>query len=350
MIYAEQPATPVFTSSLDDFTFRITGDKAAVKITCYERDVIDEVYFPVNGDITITDLGMLLADVVRHPLAAVMTINITEYENDDVISTWNSGNVNVYYAMVDVQTTAANFTDNHFLTIMLGEKVTALGRKEYLHAIGNESSAGEVACVFFKSGEVSELQIKTDILPVRSTNGVSTFDVSPDLFTAAEYGTLLGYSVKVGKRVQDFVLDLNNPSSAPVLLFTNSFGCQEFIYCTGRHEACPEYSRSSAVINGKKRNYHIEETRVFKADTGVLTTAMANWADDLFRSDEVYLFVDGMPGKEIVITESESERISDEDELPRFTFSYQYSQRIHNVLQLEHAGRIFDNTFDLTFN
>jgi hypothetical protein len=36
--------------------------------------------------------------------------------------------------------------------------------------------------------------------------------------------------------------------------------------------------------------------------------------------------------------------------MPRFTFSYQYAQRIQNVLQMDRVGRIFDNTFDHTFN
>ena len=55
-------------------------------------------------------------------------------------------------------------------------------------------------------------------------------------------------------------------------------------------------------------------------------------------------------GKEVVITDSKSELSNDDDELPRFTFSYQYAQRIQNVLQMNRVGRIFDNTFDHTFN
>lgn len=105
------------------------------------------------------------------------------------------------------------------------------------------------------------------------------------------------------------------------------------------------------------RNYRIEETRTFRADTGILTTAMAGWAEDLFRSDEVYVVnvIDGEitsrdGGKLVVITDSKSERNNEFDCMPRFTFSYQYAQRIHNVLQLNRVGRIFDNTFDRTFN
>ena len=102
------------------------------------------------------------------------------------------------------------------------------------------------------------------------------------------------------------------------------------------------------------RNYRIKETRVFEANTGVLTVPMANWVDELFRSQSVYIvnFVDGFAhvGKEVVITDSKSDNSNDDDFMPSFTFSYQYAQRVQNVLQLDRAGRIFDNTFDNTFN
>ena len=55
-------------------------------------------------------------------------------------------------------------------------------------------------------------------------------------------------------------------------------------------------------------------------------------------------------GKEVVITDSKSDRSNDDAELPRITFTYQYAQRNHNVLQLYREGRIFDNTFDDTCN
>ena len=92
---------------------------------------------------------------------------------------------------------------------------------------------------------------------------------------------------------------------------------------------------------------------MFKADTGILSFTMANWVDELFRSMNVHIvtFKNGNPnvGKEVIITDSKSEYDNKPTSLPRFTFSYQYAQRNHNVLNMERAGRIFDNTFDNTF-
>ena len=94
----------------------------------------------------------------------------------------------------------------------------------------------------------------------------------------------------------------------------------------------------------------MQEERNFKANTGWLTTDMADWADELFRSQEVYLWVDGQCGREVVITDSTSIISNEDSDMPSFDFTYQYSQRLHNVMQRTHAGRIFDNTFDHTFN
>ena len=132
-------------------------------------------------------------------------------------------------------------------------------------------------------------------------------------------------------------------------MFTNSFGCQETFYCTGTHEVDPQFSRSASLIGGKYRNYLIDENRVFSANTGVLNVPMSMWADDLFRSREVYLLEDNIPGKEITITESDSKRTNDYEAMYIYTFKYRYAQRNHNILHLPKSGRIFDFTFDNTF-
>ena len=80
---------------------------------------------------------------------------------------------------------------------------------------------------------------------------------------------------------------------------------------------------------------------------------MAHLAEDLLRSDEVYLFRDYAQDKEITFTDSKSERTNEDDDLAEFTFSYQYAQRVQNVIfrtVSSTSGRIFDDSFDDTFN
>ena len=252
----------------------------------------------------------------------------------------------VIYCAALIDQDAAVFCSGNFLSLLQGRKTTSPGRLEYLHYIGTE--AATVTAVYTDGSSAGFTAEK-----VGGNDDYSTIDVSPAKF-AAEGKTLCAYTVNAGLRSQQFELDLDEPDVAPVLLFTNSFGCQEIAYCLGTHTVSPEFKFSAAYIGVNKRNYDIEETRTFKADTGVLSYPMAFWPNDLFRSDEVQLlnFIDGEPepGKMVVITEVKVEYDNNHDTLPRFTFSYEYAQRNHNVLDTARAGRIFDNTFDHTFN
>lgn len=232
------------------------------------------------------------------------------------------------------------------MSIFDGDRVTAMGRLEYLHFIGGDTPT---ATAEYSDGSTMSFSVE-----VASSNGnFKTVDVSPGQF-ATEGKQLCAYTIEAGARAQRFVIDFNRPDCAPILLFENSFGCDELVYCTGTHTVSPEFNRESAYINKVKKNYKIEENREFKADTGVLTFPAANWLDDLFRSKNVRIvnFYNSEPvvGKEVIITESKSEYTNDIDSLPRFTFTYTYAQRNHNVVDLRRGGRIFDNTFDFTFN
>ena len=54
-------------------------------------------------------------------------------------------------------------------------------------------------------------------------------------------------------------------------------------------------------------------------------------------------------GREVVVSDPKVEYTNEADELPRVTFTIQYAQRNHNVVDTGRAGRVFDNTFDYTF-
>lgn len=55
---------------------------------------------------------------------------------------------------------------------------------------------------------------------------------------------------------------------------------------------------------------------------------MTHFAEDLLRSDEIFLFRDYSQDKQVTITESKAERTNETDDMPEFTFTYQYAQRI----------------------
>lgn len=329
-----------FTSGMPDVTIPGTdGTPQLVTVTCDGEQLLQESLWPINNVITLSDLGELLEPYARKQLVCSVSISADS----------SSSACTVLYAMADVGISAQEFYTGYFLSILMGTKITASGRRELLWYYGSDSAS---VVAEYADGTTGSFSAPT-------AGGSSTYtciDVSPDNFITSGK-SLVAYTVIAGSRRQRFEMDFSEPDCAPILEFYNSFGVWEYIYCTGTHQVGSDFKRSQARVGGKLRNYKIEETRTFKADTGILNTAMANWAEDLFRSDEVYVVnvvngsvQDANGGKEVVLSDSKSDRTNEDDHMPRFTFSYQYAQRIQNVLQMDRVGRIFDNTFDHTFN
>lgn len=335
-----------FSSTIPDLQFAISGDSAVVTISVDDAEIYNEKRFPADGVITLHDLSALVSPYARQSLVINMIIRISEYVADTLAQAI-SGSYDIIYCGADIDIDAGTFCSNYFLSILMGTKETAVGRLEYLHYVGTDKADCRAV---YPDGTTETF----DVVAVGGNDKYTTIDVSPQRFLRSDGEEPDYYTISAGKRMQTFELNHERPDCAPTLLFVNSFGCDELLYCTGVHKVAPTYKRSSSYIAGRLRNYDIEETRTFKADTGVLNTAMANWLDDVLRSDFVCVvnFVEGNPnvGREVVITDSKSEYSNAYDELPRFTFSYQYSQRNHNVLNMGRAGRVFDNTFDRTFN
>lgn len=336
-----------FSSGIPDVEFSITGYRAGVVISVDGAQIYSEHLYPVDGKIALTELDTLLTPYARQSLKVALCIVISEEAEDSSTATSTvTLNADIIYCAADIGTSAADFISSHFLTTLDGEKTTAVNRLEYLHYIGTDTAT---ATAHYDDGSTKAFKL----LPVAGNSKYTTLDVSPGQFVLDGH-VLVCFVIQAGERTFRFSIDFDEPDCAPVLVFDNSFGVEELLYCTGTHTVAPSYKRESGFVGKYNRNYNIRETRTFKADTGILSFTMANWVDELFRSQSIHVvnFRDGNPniGKEILITDSKSEYTNDDDELPRFTFSYEYAQRNHNVVDVLRSGRIFDNTFDNTFN
>jgi hypothetical protein len=331
-----------FSCSIPDVSFASTG-RALVSITIDSELAYEEWLYPSSGTVSVRDLPELVTPYARQRQMVSLAISATDEEGATLFST----QAEVVYCQADFgDVTASSFLSEHFLSILMGTKVTAMGRLEYLHMQGSD----EASC----TATYSDGTTATFAVPVVQRGGAyRSLDVSPDRFTTPGK-VLTRYTINAGRRSQDYEIDLTRPDCAPILVFVNSFGMDELAYCTGIHKVDPTYKRHSTYMGNVRKNYRIDETRAFQADSGPLTVAMANWWDELFRSDSVRVvnIYDGVPnvGKDLLVTDSKSAMSNDDAEIPRFTFTYQYAQRNHNVVQLLRAGRIFDNTFDNTFN
>ena len=344
-----QPAALCFSSVVDDIVFSTNAENGVLvlDLICNGNRVnlLEETMYPsIDRSITISDISSLVEPYAREYLQVQLECSFTDTAGSSSISP-----VTILYSMADVDTTASDFTQNHFLSILDGEKLTALGRAERIHAYGVDTVTVQ-ADVRLSTGQWNTLS--AELHAMDHDGSVYHFDVSPDNVAAllGLSGTLLSYTIEAGSRHQDFrvVEDLVPP--APSLLFINSFGFEELLHCVGTHKKDSKYDRKQARIKGRLKNYRITEERQFGANTGWLNEAMADWADDLFRSESVFLWVNGNPGREVVLSDSKSEITNEDDNMPAFEFTYTYAQRIHNVMQSGRVGRIFDNTFDRTFN
>ena len=342
IVELQYPSEYVFSSALDEIIFTISAETANFCLKMGDEVILDENYVPdASGRVVIHDLQKLIETYLQTNLIESFSYTITEDS-----STFVSRSFIVQYCAAESSLPAQTFMEQYFLSSLMGEKVTSVGRKEFVHLVTTEECTVSALCTYWADGELS-----TDTVTVKEVtdlNKVVTVEVSPSLFEV-EGKQLVKYEIQAGSRSQSYLVDDECLDVAPALVFTNSFGCQETFYCTGTQELEPQFTRSASLIGGKYRNYLVEENRVFSADTGILNVPMSMWADDLFRSREIYLMVDNLPDKEITITESDSKRSNDYDHLFRYTFKYRYAQRNHNILQLPKAGRVFDFTFDNTF-
>ena len=344
----------VFSSSIPTVTAATEETRVHVVVTVAGENIYDERLFPnADGKVEIDDISGMVTVYVRRTLVAELKVmlqeeRVTGRDENETVEKLDAFTLTtqVVYCAALIAESAVDFCRDSFLTLLQGKRETSLGRLEYLHYVGTDEPH---VTARYTDGSTADFTPEK----VAGNANYSTIDVSPAKFKA-EGKTLCSFYVSAGSREQQYELDLDNPDVAPVLLFTNSFGCQEIAYCLGTHTVSPEFKFSAAYVGVNKKNYDIEEVRTFKADTGVLSYPMAFWLNDLFRSDEVQLlnFVDGqpVPGKMVVITDVKAEYDNNHDTLPRFTFSYEYAQKNHNVLDAPRAGRIFDNTFDNTFN
>lgn len=351
----EQPSALCFSSGITDIVFGTNAEKGTLRLDIVhgaEREkVLEETMFAsADGSVSVCDLSSLVEPYARQHLQVTLECSFT-----DDAGTASTDPVTVLFGMADVglePSDAGWFVENHFLTILDGEKLTALGREERLYAYGADSVT-VTADVLMANGQFNTLS--AGLTPFEQVSGtdIYSYDVSAENVSSLiglVGGQLLGYWVEAGSRRQRFRCIEDRVPPAPSLFFVNSFGCYELLHCVGTHKKDSKYDRKATRIFGRLRNYRITEDRQFSANTGWLNVSMADWADDLFRSEKVMLWVNGAPGREVVISDSKSEINNEDDYMPAFEFTYTYAQRIHNVMEPKRAGRIFDNTFDHTFN
>lgn len=347
----------VFSSALENLTFSVIGTRAdyslKFKLRCGNEILLSESYVPdANNEIVIRELSSLIEPYVQDKLISQFEIEADANDFGKLVSSFT-----VIYCKAEVDMFAENFVSRFFLSTLMGDKVTALGQKEYLHLVanaedivsGDEDHIEYKICADYVDNDMNHISYTYEQqmqLNTASTQ-IVTIDASPHNFIKRGM-TLISYKIVVGNRIQTYCVG-KRYDSEPDIAFKNSFGLLETLYFTGTKEDAPEISRSAGYVNGEYRNYHIEENRVVKANTGVIPEAMVCLVDELARSTEAYLIEKGEIGRQITITDSELKRTNDLDSLYSFQITYRLAKRNQNVLKVQLPAKTFDSTFDKTF-
>lgn len=351
-----QPGPLSFTGTMENLVLKSPSAqvRVAIKVTSAygTHEVLNEVYYPdESSTVTIYHPGDLCEPYARQYGSVTAAASIYDITADGVQTAALDVDLGtVLFGNVDPQTDASTFCEHHFLTILMGPKTTALGRKECLSAY----DAGDLTVTAYikKGGDITS--VSGSLSPINTTGKVNDYNVSPDnireVLQLSDGQQLLQYSCQAGVRRQTYDMVMEKVPPAPSLAFLNSFGCWEYIHCTGTHKKSSKFTYSTAVVGDKTRNYDIREQRQLTANTGSLNYAMAEWADELFRSQQVYLCTGGKMGKEVVVSDVKDEVTNEDDNMPSYEFTWMYAQKLHNVIDTETKRlRVFDGTFDYTF-
>lgn len=335
-----------FTPGVPDM--EISTDQTAVEIAVAvtpingtASTIYDETLYAVDGHVFLNDLPSLLRASIEQSLLASVTISVTSDGGSDSVT------FDVRHCNAHLLGAAATVIDGYFLTMAQGRRVTSLHRTEALHYIGNDDVT--VRAVY------DDLSTRTfNLSPEEDDVHVKHVDVSPSLFVDDSIGNLIAYNVTAGCRKQHFDVVRETLQEVVCVNFRNAFGCMEYVYCTGNIEDNSEFSHDTSLINGKLVCYNVDEKTEFTADSGVIPFDSVGLWKDMLRSKETFLadnketpqYSSVMP---IVITEAKPSYNNDDAEMPRFTFKFKPSDT-RAVCDFRQHGRIFDNSFDSTFN
>ena len=333
----------MFSSELSQFVFASASLETEFELRGSGGEtLLSTVYCPgLDGNVTVFGLD--------HIVEASLELGVIG-EFSIIVDGETLAEFSVLRCPVAVENSAQDFIASSFLTSVVNERDTAVGRYECLSVYNPEGlSLDVIASYMGYDGRIAIRQFPEQT-PVESAGGIDYFNVSPIRFNDFTIGELIGMIVTCGARVQKYRVLMAPPQHDPALIFRNCFGCWETIFLCGVKRTDVKFTRSSAMINGAFVNYDLDEVLEYKASTGPMRYGSDRLARDLARSPAVFMLKDdGTPGDRVTITECDVATDNADDTIPSFSFTYRRaSLRSVDFISPE-PYRIFDNTFDLTY-
>lgn len=333
IMFSSELSEVAFSCSLTEVAFELRDDQGTA--------IVSTTYYPdISGNVVVYGLDK----IVTAALADQQIGDFAIYAEDGILAQFS-----VIPCPVAVELPAYEFLTSSFLTSVINERDTAVGRYECLSVYNPEGLQLTVTASYMGYDGLIETKVFS-ILPVDPDTAISYYNVSPVRFNDFSIGELIGLVVKCGVREQRYRVLMAPPQHDPAFIFRNCFGCWETIFLCGVKETDVKFTRSTAMINGKFVNYDLDEVITYKASSGPMRYGSDRLARDLARSNSVFMLKqDGTPGDRITITECDVKTDNADDTIPSFSFTYRRASLRSVDFIAPSPYRIFDNTFDLTY-
>jgi hypothetical protein len=243
---------------------------------------------------------------------------------------------------------ANEFLDSQFLSSVTSGRDTAMGRKELVTLLSPTEAVDVTAACVYANGEMCVPQ-SVQLASALAAGQVHEVDCSPSLLVNDALGELVQYTVIAGDRLMTYSVSPTQTHRL-ALLMRNDFGAWEPCYFTGMTETSPGITRELVLVGGVMRPLRIAEQENFKSFTGPLRPGGVQLMRSLARSPEIVLLEDGMAtGDGVVVSDQEIKYTDEDGHLPAFTFTWHRASRLP-LLRVPKIPRLFDDTFDETFN
>lgn len=324
-----------FPWELDTITFTSPdAESVAVALELNGTVLYEEtLFFGSDNRVDIEDVAGLIMDACDAGIGVLRLMMDGEY-----VSNMTSFIVPCH---VVTDLPALRYVDESFMTLLSGAKQVppdATERVAFYSAQGNEEA---VATLTFSSSSEGMYRVSASLGTfgqVQQMVGIPLSLVDLCRHAHAEDDRLLRVKVAVGKREQEYVV---NHSLRHRLCFRNAFHEDDVMYFS-ELECDVKPTRSSGMVNGKQRAFHVERNTTFKGVTAPLLDSELAWAEDAAHS----LHFTDADGREVAVVDNEFKHTTNAADMPRLRLSWKNTQDVYKLHRKVHT---FDTTFDPTY-
>ena len=364
--------TSYFALDVPDLSVAVTVEKRVTITFSHggeELGTIEEIYYPdEDGNIVIRGLGELAMSYLkpmpaelfsdsRHVKgwdAGVVSLSIlVENAEADSTSVLSEPPVRfsteVYYCSTRCNITPASFegflnrysqrTISPLQPLMLTHKQFSQTSVRWIVRYENNGSIGEGQRMDIISRTVGSLYLEQ--FQVHELSAEKVLEVVVECMDDQQVIDRIIYKIDHGHQRQQ-----------TAFAFTNCFGAWETEALTGADERKDELEATFGIIESRYRKVHTELTEEHRVCSGFISAEQYQSLLDMARSEHVYLLNDdGTLGEEVTITGIEFSEKKPHTTPNAVYLTYRVSNMHQEVFERKQpqTGRIFDDTFDTTF-